>query len=87
MTLPTHVPVAARQVVGADAADGAAADDVDVELTLCEMDMAVYHRDPAAFPTLADLVDRLCAGEVVVRASALATDAEAGPQLEPAGFV
>lgn len=96
LTLPTRVPVAARLVVGYAAADGVSGD-VDVELTLCEMDMAVYHRDPAAFPTLADLTDRLCAGGTgavgagsvmtVVRASELATDAEAGPQLEPAGFI
>lgn len=101
LTLPTHIPIAARLQVmppGAAATDV----DVDVELTLCEVDMAVYHRDPTSLPTAADLTRRFCAdgtgaGAVVVRrASELATDASdgdadadigLGPQLLPAGFI
>ena len=101
LTLPTHIPIAARLLVmppGAAATDV----DVDVELTLCEVDMAVYHRDPTSLPTAADLTRRFCAdgtgaGAVVVRrASELAMDASdahadadmgLGPQLLPAGFI
>ena len=99
LTLPTRIPIAARLVVPPPRAQGT---DVDVELTLCEMDMAVYHRDPASLPTAAALARRLCAacggagtGTVAVRrASELAKakddDADAinaGPQLLPAGFI
>jgi hypothetical protein len=86
MTLPTRIPVAAELVSNVDGT-------ADVELTLCEVDMAAYHREPARFPTLADVAARFCGAEkaagsvVVLRASELIKDAEAGPRLMPAGLI
>ncbi len=87
MTLPTRMPIAAQLVSDIDGT-------TDVELTLCEVDTAAYHREPVRFPTLADLAARFCtagaatgSAVVVVRATELVKDAEAGPRLMPAGFI
>jgi hypothetical protein len=93
MMLPTRIPIGARLVSKSNQAGGDAA---DVKLTLCEVDMAAYHREPMRFPTMADLVARFCGAEanaaalsIVVRVSELAElDRKAGPeQLLPAGFI
>ncbi len=64
--------------------------DHDLDLELCQFDMAPYHRNPEKFPMSKDLVKHFCAGERRREhklASALAEDAGAGKQLQPTGFV
>ncbi len=61
----------------------------DLDLELCQLDMAPYHRNPERWPMSHDLVGHFCSKQrrSHVLASELAKDEAAGAQLQPSGFI
>jgi hypothetical protein len=61
----------------------------DLDLELCQFDMAHYHREPEHWPMSHDLVHQFCSKRrrSHTLATELAKDEAAGAQLQPSGFI
>ena len=61
----------------------------DLDLELCQFDMAHYHREPEHWPMSHDLVTHFCSArrKSHTLATERAKDKSAGAELEPSGFI